>query len=109
MKTPHQLALEVGATVDYNFTSEQLEAFVAAVREEGKESKPKLEFTPGYAGLIERVRKIDPSAAEYLAGEEIRELGSFGQNEDLKSIMVWSCTPQGFGYWCNINEQLGEN
>jgi hypothetical protein len=58
-----------------------------------------------YLALIERVRAIDPEAAEYLEGP-CRDLDDFEPGWDLMAVMVWSDTPQGHEYWCNICDLL---
>lgn len=62
-----------------------------------------------YKELIERVRLIDPAAAEYLEGDA-RKLGDFQPHENLISVMFWGDTPQGHEYWSGINQKLsGQN
>lgn len=55
-----------------------------------------------YKELIERVRLIDPAAAEYLEGDA-RKQGDFQPRRNLGSLMIWDKTPQGHDYWSNIN------
>lgn len=54
-----------------------------------------------YKELIERVRLIDPAAAEYLESDDIKNC-NFIPHGNLGSVMIWSETPQGFQYWSNI-------
>lgn len=60
-----------------------------------------------YKELIERVRLIDPAAAEYLEGDDVRKR-NFLPHENLSSVMVWSETPQGHRYWSNIDSALAK-
>lgn len=61
-----------------------------------------------YNKLILKVLKIDPMAAAYLAGDEIKKLNSFEKCRDLHDVMFWTDTPQGIRYWCNIQDKLEE-
>jgi len=59
--------------------------------------------------LVERVRKIDSDAADYLEGDEIRNTdGGMSECGDLYGVMMWDATPHGFSYWHNIATQLTE-
>lgn len=51
-----------------------------------------------YVNLIERVRKIDPEAAEYLSGPA-REVESFNPWGEIDGLFLWKNTPQGPKYW----------
>lgn len=61
-----------------------------------------------YQDLIERVRKIDEDAAEYLAGDEVKRLPTFAQEDMLTACFFFGYTPQGFTYWYKIAALLGE-
>ena len=54
--------------------------------------------------LIEQVREIDPEAAKYIEGPA-KELESYNATEgdllNIRSIFLWSETPQGTKYWGN--------
>ena len=58
--------------------------------------------------LIEKVRKIDPKAAEYLESEDKDEkaINWTPTAAELDGLMVWSQTPQEHNYWNNIFIQL---
>ena len=61
--------------------------------------------------LIEKVRKIDPKAAEYLEKEAPklpRYVTPGGETSGLSGIIYWETTPQGHNYWESIARQLGE-
>ena len=59
--------------------------------------------------LIERIRQIDSKAAEYIEGDEIKQLKSFTEDTGiLAELMYWQDTKQGHNYWKNINEQLNK-
>ena len=60
--------------------------------------------------LIEDVRKIDSSAADYIKNSacHLRTYSTIGSTLSLQSIFVWSETPQGKDYWFNIHAKLGE-
>ncbi len=60
-----------------------------------------------YVNLIERVREIDPEAAEYLSGPA-RELREFTPCRDIVSLFLWSDTPQGPEYWNALSNRLRE-
>jgi len=57
--------------------------------------------------LVERMRSIDPAAADYLEGDDIRHI-KLGVSECgfLSGVMVWANTPQGHNYWSDIFDQL---
>lgn len=58
-----------------------------------------------YRQLIERVRKIDSVAAEYMEGPG-REQERCNPRADLSEVMVWSETPQGYEYWADIDRKI---
>lgn len=58
-----------------------------------------------YKGLIERVRRIDRQAAEYLENEA-PSLMWFLYDAKLGRCFLWCETPQGHDYWERINELL---
>jgi hypothetical protein len=58
-----------------------------------------------YKTLILRVETISPEAAEYLR-TDANELTSFSIGGDLKSVFVWSESPQGNHFWWTIADQL---
>ena len=51
-----------------------------------------------YSGLIDRVRKIDSKAADYMENGA-RALQGFSPGVLLLSCFAWSDTPQGHPYW----------
>jgi len=51
-----------------------------------------------YSGLIDRVRKIDSKAADYMQSEA-RALLRFSPGVSLLNCFAWSDTPQGRPYW----------
>ena len=55
-----------------------------------------------YEKLIERVRQIDESAADYLKTVDPGEPGT----SHLSMVMIWEDTPQGWEYWNSINNIL---
>jgi hypothetical protein len=61
-----------------------------------------------YADLIERVRKIDSEAADYME-EEAPKLCDFNESNVLWDCFIWMHTPQGTDYWADISDKLGEN
>lgn len=58
-----------------------------------------------YENLIERVRKLDPTAAEYLEGPA-KELPDFSYTDDLWNAFRWRDSIQGPTYWFEIAEAL---
>ena len=63
-------------------------------------------MTP-YQELIERVRKIDKEAAEYLE-RDAPVLKSFAPADNLHACFIWATTPKGEQYWNNLSYLLGE-
>ncbi len=57
--------------------------------------------------LIERVRAINPEAAEFLEKNKENPEYTWG-GDSLLSLMVWFKTPQNHLYWENISRSLGE-
>ena len=56
--------------------------------------------------MIERIRVLDPEAAEYIENEA-PVLESYDKNGiTLLGLFLFSETPQGFEYWNNLNERL---
>jgi len=64
------------------------------------------QLTPEYFALIEAVRKIDIQAAEYLENEAPKLL-SFKPRNNIDGSFTWARTPQGNGYWSNLNSRIG--
>ena len=64
-------------------------------------------MTTPYQELIERVRKIDKEAAEYLE-EEAMLLPYFTPKAILRYCFFYTDAPQGQLYWQNLSKQLGE-
>jgi hypothetical protein len=63
--------------------------------------------------LIERVRKIDAEAAEYLERDapQTAYYACYGPDDDrvtLENVMLWNSTPQGREYWSEINNKLNK-
>lgn len=58
-----------------------------------------------YIELIDRVRELDPEAAEYLINEAPL-LGSFHFSNKLDSVFRWSETPQYIEHWFRIDDEL---
>lgn len=58
---------------------------------------------------LEKIRKIDAEAAEYIENEVIPRYGGFDYlkpGNSLLSHFIWSLTPQGRDYWFDIWEKL---
>lgn len=62
-------------------------------------------MTPEHQDLIDRVREIDPGAADYLQ-TDAHELAYFQPAETLWGCFRWSDTPQGSDYWHAIAQEL---
>ena len=60
---------------------------------------------PNAPDLIERVRRIDPAAAEWLEFGDHSTVINFnaGKGNNLDDMMVWNSTPQGYLYWERIH------
>lgn len=58
-----------------------------------------------YENLIERVRKLDPAAAEYLEGPA-KEMSDFNYTGNLWWAFYWDDSIQGHAYWEKIAEAL---
>jgi len=58
-----------------------------------------------YENLIERVRKLDPAAAEYLEGPA-KEIKDFNYTDNLWYAFLWADSAQGHEYWMKIAEAL---
>ena len=69
--------------------------------------KPARKLSKRYLNLVDRVRKIDENAADYLL-YEAPHLPGFADYPKLCSVFAWTETPQGHAYWENIAQQLGE-
>lgn len=56
--------------------------------------------------LIEKVREIDPKAADYIEAQDL--LPSVGPSNDLElsQLFTWHHTPQGHDYWRGIHKQI---
>lgn len=60
------------------------------------------EFTEEYRELVEKVRAIDPAAAEYMLTGAL-DLPSFsGDAQRLDEAFIWSHSPHGHKYWQGI-------
>ena len=66
----------------------------------------------GYQLLIDRVRKVDSDAADYMLyvlpvipWTENKNL-CFAPRQDLASCFRWAWTPQGHRYWRRINDTI---
>lgn len=59
-----------------------------------------------YRDLIDRVRAIRPSAAEWLESEEARGMPDFVPDGDIWCIFTWEDSPQGHEFWSNIADAL---
>ena len=57
-----------------------------------------------YALLVEKVRILDPEAAEYME-EDAVELGVHYSGE-IDAVFDWADTPQGGDFWYSIFERL---
>jgi len=64
----------------------------------------------GYQLLIDRVKKIDCDAANYLLHvlpvQTRKSNYRFNPNQDLAACFLWSWTPQGNTYWLKIDTAL---
>jgi hypothetical protein len=58
-----------------------------------------------YENLIERVRQLDPAAAEYLEGPA-KEMSDFSYTGNLWDAFTWDDSIQGHTYWQKIAEAL---
>ena len=61
----------------------------------------------GYFDLIEKVKKVDLEAANYLCGEAI-DLPNFKFYPSISSCFVWLRTLQGHEYWKAIATTLDQ-
>lgn len=61
--------------------------------------------TEDFKALVERVRAIDPKAAEYMS-EPHDDINEDRSASDLDCWAIWSLTPQGHFYWREIHKQL---
>lgn len=64
-----------------------------------------------YLELVEKVRKINPDAAEYLllaaSSKRIRnEICLETDYDTLRESFLWVCTPQGSKFWADIQYEL---
>jgi len=83
-------------------TKERIEGLLAL--EAGQRNEPE---ETGFKDLVERVRRIDPAAAEYLDGYDIKNCEcNFHEDHSLDCVMMWDETPQGHGYWSDISRKL---
>lgn len=63
----------------------------------------------GYLKLLRDIAKIDKKAALFLiklSDKDRASLSGFILHRNLGSLFTWSASPQGFGYWDNINTLL---
>jgi len=65
----------------------------------------------GYAKLIERVAEIDVEAAAWMLFEapKMKIPEEFEYIGDLYDCFVWSDTPQGEDFWCELSNKLDYN
>lgn len=64
-----------------------------------------------FLGLVDRVKAIDRSAAEWLMDQltiDSSDTYDFQPDGELLSTMYFRATPQGFDYWETIAVKLGE-
>ena len=61
-----------------------------------------------FAALVERVRKINPEAAELLAKRDFPPEANFHPSHRLAFCLVWRETPQGHSFWQTISVKLQE-
>ena len=62
--------------------------------------------------LLKKLKKIDPEAVKYIKkmekDPEWRIKCSFNREEKLIQSFIWYNTEQGYDYWSNLSELLGE-
>lgn len=59
--------------------------------------------------LVEKVRRVDPSAADYLAEHAGTYLTDKTMRQHVNSIagaFTWSQTPQGAKFWSDLSEKI---
>ncbi len=62
---------------------------------------------PNAPDLLERVRRIDPAAAEWLEFGDHPKVCNFDAGRcNLDDMMVWSRTPHGHNYWERIHDAI---
>lgn len=62
---------------------------------------------PNAPDLVERVRRIDPAAAEWLEFGDHSKVERFDAGQhNLDDMMVWSSTPQGHRYWWRLHDAV---
>ena len=59
-----------------------------------------------YYELAAKVSKINKGAARYMRKRAPKDLEVFAYSGKLMACFVWSNTPQGHGFWRDINNQL---
>ena len=64
-----------------------------------------MKLSQEYRVLVEKVRKIDEDAAEFLL-HEVPKMESWVDVGDLASCFLWKASPQRRLYWANIDETL---
>jgi len=62
---------------------------------------------PNAPDLLERVRRIDPAAAEWLEfGDHSKVVNFDAGRRNLDDMMIWSSTPQGHNYWERLHDAV---
>ena len=61
-----------------------------------------------YMDLVQKVLKLDASAAEYMLGDA-RATEGFRYTGDLGHCFTWWRTPQGHEYWKALRDKLRHN
>lgn len=109
MTKSHYRAEKYAEVIDYidalRAYAARLAAELAASRRHPQLSRGLSNHGADYTALIESVRKIDPDAAEYMAGPA-HKLSGFSPQKHLDAAFIWSKTPQGLDYWEQINGLL---
>ena len=62
-----------------------------------------------FAALVERVREINPEAAELLAKRDFPPEANFHPSHRLLFCLIWRETPQGHSFWQTISNILQES
>lgn len=57
--------------------------------------------------IIDKVREVNPEAADFLETQIDNPSYNFNETR-LHNIMTFKDTPQGFDYWDDICEQIGD-
>ncbi len=59
-----------------------------------------------YQRLLEEIGRVSPEAYEWLTDALNIDEYDIGPARNLGGCMIWHLTPQGWGYWHDIAEQL---